>query len=403
MMSDQIVSVHGKVKPYCLLIFEISVRLGVECILFASVFFLYVILCALTFDLISLLVLSNKLIEGDVMRKTWLLGSLFLLGALPLVAQVDTGTITGSVRDSQSAGVASAIVTFVDLANGGTAQTKTDGSGDYASPPLRPGDYKVTAEAQGFKTATRPNVTVRVQDRLRIDFAMAVGSVGETVEVTTEAPLIQSETSSLGQVIMSTQITELPLNGRDYTQLATLSTGVVRTSSGTNGNTGGSSTGGQNSFVANGTRGTLNNFLLDGIDNNSNDNGGLILRTNVDAIQEFKLQTNSYSAEFGRSGGAVVNAVIKSGTNNYHGDVFEFFRNSALDARDFFEDPTTKMASFKQNQFGGTLGGPVMRNKLFIFGDYQGTRIRNPFVSMSKVPTPAERSGDFSADDPITD
>src|ERR1041384_7754023 len=110
----------------------------VECILFASVFFLYVILCALTFDLISLLVLSNKLIEGDVMRKTWLLGSLFLLGALPLGAQVDTGTITGSVRDSQNAGVASAIVTFVDLANGGTAQTKTDGSGDYASPPLRP-------------------------------------------------------------------------------------------------------------------------------------------------------------------------------------------------------------------------------------------------------------------------
>ena len=120
--------------------------------------------------------------------------------------------------------------------------------------------------------------------------------------------------------------TELPLNGRDYIQLATLSTGVVRTSSGTNGNSGGSRTGGQNSFVANGTRGTLNSFILDRIDNNSNDNGGVVQRTNVDAIQEFKLQTNSYSAEFGRSGGAVVNAVIKSGLNSYHGSVFEFFR-----------------------------------------------------------------------------
>ena len=149
--------------------------------------------------------------------------------------------------------------------------------------------------------------------------------------------------------------------------------------------------------MANGTRGTLNNFLLDGIDNNSNDNGGLVLRTNVDAIQEFKIQTNGYSAEFGRSGGAVVNAIVKPGTNNFHGGVFEFFRNSALDARDYFEDPTQKKASFKQNQFGGTFGGPVIHNKLFVFGDYQATRIRNPLNWVSKVPLLPERTGDFSA------
>src|SRR5262249_37527872 len=252
-------------------------------------------------------------------------------------------------------------------------------------------------EATGFKTESHAGITLRVQDRLRLDFAMSVGAVSETVDVTSDVPIIQSETSSLGQVVMSAQITELPLNGRDYTQLTTLSTGVVRTSCGTNGNTGGSSTGGQNSFVANGTRGTLNNFLLDGIDNNSNENGGLVLRTNVDAIQEFKIQTNSYSAEFGRSGGAVVNAIIKSGTNNFHGGVFEFLRNASLDARDFFEDPTTKKASFKQNQFGGTFGGPVIQNRLFVFGDYQATRIRNPSVSVSKVPLLPERTGDFSA------
>jgi outer membrane receptor protein involved in Fe transport len=318
-------------------------------------------------------------------------------------AQVDTGTIAGSVRDSQGAGVPSAMVTFVETSTNATIKTQTDGTGDYVSPPLRPGIYKVTAEAQGFKTQIRNTVTLRVQDRLRIDFDMAVGAVSENIIVTTDTPIVQAETSSLGQVITANQITELPLNGRDYIQLATLSTGVVRTSSGTNGNVGGSSTGGQNSFVANGTRGTLNNFLLDGIDNNSNDNGGVVLRTNVDAIQEFKLQTNSYSAEFGRSGGAVVNAITKSGTNRYHGNVFEFFRNSALDARGYFEPTTDRKASFKQNQFGGTLGGPIVKDKLFWFGDYQGTRIRNPMTLSSNVPTPEERSGDFSADDPITD
>src|SRR3954464_9749029 len=331
------------------------------------------------------------------MRKTGQIVPVLFLTVVAAMGQVDTGTITGTISDSQGARVGSATITFLEVATGVTTRTQTQSSGEYASPPLRPGDYRVTAEAQGFKTESRAGLTLRVQDRLRVDFTMSPGAVSENIEVNSELPQIQSETSSLGQVIMSRQITDLPLNGRDYTQLATLSTGVVRTSSGTNGNSGGSSTGGQNSFVANGTRGTLNNFLLDGIDNNSNDNGGLVLRTNVDAIQEFKIQTNSYSAEFGRSGGAVVNAIIKSGTNNFHGTVFEFFRNAALDARDYFEDPTQKKASFKQNQFGGTFGGPVIKNKLFFFGDYQGTRIRNPSVSVSKVPLLPERTGDFSA------
>ncbi len=317
-------------------------------------------------------------------------------------AQVDTGTIAGSVRDSQGAGVPSATVTFVETSTNATMKTRADGSGDFASPPLRPGSYKVTAEAPGFKSQTRGTLVVRVQDRLRLDFDMAVGSVTENVVVTAETPTIQTDTSSLGEVVSTKEMTQLPLNGRDYIQLATLTTGVVRTSSGTNGNTGGSSTGGQNSFVANGTRGTLNNFLLDGIDNNSNDNGGVVLRTNVDAIQEFKLQTNTYSAEFGRSAGAVVNAITKSGTNRYHGNVFEFFRNSALDARDQFEDLTQKKASFKENQFGGTLGGPIIKDKLFWFGDYQATIIRNPLNFQSKVPTLNERAGNFSdAGEPI--
>jgi outer membrane receptor protein involved in Fe transport len=336
-------------------------------------------------------------------RKLLQLYLLFVLTLTSAFAQVDTGIISGTIRDGQGASVAAATITFVDVSTNATTKTQADGSGDYASPPLRPGEYKIVAEAQGFKTETRTTITLKVQDHLRMDFDMAVGAVSENIDVTSETPIIQSETSSLGQVISSTQITELPLNGRDYIQLATLSTGVVRTSSGTNGNSGGSSTGGLNSFVANGTRGTLNNFLLDGIDNNSNDNGGVILRTNVDAIQEFKLQTNSYSAEFGRSGGAVVNAITKSGSNRYHGGVFEFFRNSALDARDYFELPTDSKASFKQNQFGGTLGGALIKDKLFWFGDYQGSRIRNPLNWNSLVPTDAERAGNFAGDPIIYD
>ena len=299
-------------------------------------------------------------------------------------------------HDPSGSAVPSATVTFKDKSTNSSVSVRSDGNGDYASPPLHVGNYSVTAEAPGFKQETRDNVTLQIQDRLRMDFDMVVGQVSEKVMVTGEAPIVQAETSSLGQVITSKEILELPLNGRDYVQLATLTTGVVRTSSGTNGNTGGASTGGQNSFVANGARGTLNDFLLDGIDNNSNDNGGLVLRTNVDAIEEFKIQTNSFSAEFGRSGGAAINAVIKSGSNAYHGDLFEFFRNSALDARDYFEDPSAKKASFKQNQFGATIGGPIKRNKVFWFGDYQGTVIRNPLTFVSSVPTAAQRAGDFS-------
>jgi Carboxypeptidase regulatory-like domain len=329
----------------------------------------------------------------------WLLA--FFALVTPAFAQLDSGIIVGTLHDPSGAAVGSATVTFTSNATSAEWKVMTDDKGEYVSPPLRVGRYTVRAEASGFKSQTKENVTLQVQDRLRVDFDMVIGAVTENVLVSGDAAPIQTETSSLGQVVNSQQITDLPLNGRDYTQLATLTTGVVRTSSGTNGNVGGSSTGGQNSFVANGARGTLNNFLLDGIDNNSNDNGGVVLRTNVDAIEEFKIQTNSFSSEFGRSGGAALNAVIKSGTNAYHGTLFEFFRNSALDARNFFEDPSAKKASFKQNQFGGTVGGYIVKNKVFWFGDYQGTSIHNPQTLISSVPTEAARNGDFSGEDEI--
>ncbi len=308
--------------------------------------------------------------------------------AATALAQVDTAALVGTVHDASGAVVPNATVTVTEVNTNSKTVLHTDDSGNYASPPLKVGTYNVVAEAGGFKSQTRTNLTLQVQDRVRIDFEMQVGAVTENVTVEAEQSVIQTETSSLGQVVNARQMVDLPLNGRNYLDLATLTSGVVRVE-GTNGNAGGG-------FVANGTRGNLNNFLLDGIDNNSNDSGQSVLRTNVDAIQEFKVQTNAYSAEFGRSGGAVINAVIKSGTNQVHGSAFEFLRNSSLDARDYFEDPAQKKASFKQNQFGGTIGGPILRDKLFFFGDYQGTRIRTPLSYVSSVPTVAQRTGDFS-------
>jgi hypothetical protein len=278
---------------------------------------------------------------------------------------------------------------------------KTDSSGNYSATPLKIGTYTVSVEAQGFKSVTRNGIVLNVQDRLRVDFNLQVGSVNEQLTVTGATPLLQSESSALGDVIESQQIAALPLNGRDYTQLVALTTGVVKiadggnvvtggTQSATNGNAGGT-------FAVNGTRGLLNNFILDGIDNNSNDVGTNVLKTNVDAIAEFKVQTSNYSSEFGRSGGAVINATTKSGTNAFHGTVFDFLRNDVLDARGYFEQPDAKKAPFRQNQFGFTFGGPILRNKLFFFTDYQGTRIGTAQTNISTVPTPAEVNGDFSA------
>ncbi len=321
-----------------------------------------------------------------------LLLSLALIGVFPAVvrAQVDTGTIVGTVKDATGAVLPGATVVISAVGTGVHTALRTAADGTYVATPLRIGEYTISVEATGFKSQTQKNVVLQVQDRLRVDFVLQVGDISERIVVEDAPPLLQTETSSLGDVISSSQVTSLPLNGRDYTQLAVLTAGVSRTDLGDNGNNGGS-------FAANGTRATLNNFLLDGIDNNSNDNGRNVLQTSVDAIAEFKVQTNSYSAEFGRSGGAVINATIKSGSNDFHGTVFEFLRNSALDARDYFADPNSPKPLFQLNQFGGTIGGPVIKNKTFFFADYQGSILKDGQTIISTVPMSAEKNGDFSA------
>jgi hypothetical protein len=244
-----------------------------------------------------------------------------------------------------------------------------------------------------FKKAQAGPVTVDVQARPAVDVTLQVGSSSESVTVTSANPQLETETSELGNVVDSRTMTALPLNGRNYAQLALLGTGVAAAEPGSRVET-------TYGFSSNGARSLQNNFLLDGIDNNANlgdvlNGAAYVVQPAVDAIAEFKVETNAYSAEFGRGNGAIMNAVIKSGTNQFHGDLWEFLRNDKLDAINAFD--IFGQQPYKQNQFGFTLGGPIVKNKLFFFGDYEGLRIRQALPQLSTVPTPAEVSGDFSA------
>jgi len=326
-----------------------------------------------------------------------ILGALVFLVTIslssPLLAQKDTGAIVGLVRDPSGAVVPGAKVTVSDADRGTQVTLSTNDEGEYVASPLRIGRYTVTVEKGGFKKAVDGPVQVDIQDRISVNVSLQPGMATETMTITSEGPQLETETSDLGQVVDSRRINALPLNGRNYAQLALLGVGVSAAEPGSRVET-------TYGFSANGARSLQNNFLLDGIDNNANlgdvlNGAAYVVQPSVDAIAEFKVETNSYSAEFGRGNGAIMNAVIKSGTNQIHGDVWEFLRNDKLDAVNAFDQFGRQ--PYKQNQFGFTLGGPIVKNKLFFFGDYEGLRIRQALPQLSTVPTPAEVGGDFSA------
>ena len=324
------------------------------------------------------------------------LSTLLLLMALtvvtPLWAQKDDGAIVGLVRDASGAVVMGAKVTVTDVDRGIQVTLTTNEQGEYVASPLKIGRYSVTVEKPGFKKAVAGPVQVNIQDRVGVDVKLEAGAVTEVIIVTGERPQLETETSDLGQVVDSRRINALPLNGRNYAQLALLGTGIAPAEPGSRVET-------TFGFSAGGARSLQNNFLLDGIDNNANlgdvlNGAAYVVQPAVDAIAEFKVETNAYSAEFGRGNGAIMNAVIKSGTNQVHGDLWEFLRNEKLDAINAFD---TAQQPYKQNQFGFTLGGPVIKNKMFLFGDYEALRIRQGLPQLSTVPTQAEIGGDFSA------
>src|SRR6202142_2293633 len=323
-----------------------------------------------------------------------LLACMLLALATPLWAQKDAGAIVGLVRDPSGAVVTGAKVSVTDVDRGQSFSATTNESGEYLASPLHVGRWVVSVEHAGFKKAVSPPVEVNVQDRVAVNVTLQAGQVNELVVVTGTAPLLQTETSELGQVVDSRQVANLPLNGRNFAQLALLSAGTAPSEPGARDE-------GGFGFSANGARSLQNNFLLEGVDNNSNlpdllNETNYVIQPSVEAIEEFKVQTNAYSAEFGRGNGAIINATIKSGTNQFHGSAYEFLRNEKLDAKNFFDDPNSPSAPYKQNQFGFTIGGPIVRNRTFFFADYEGLRIRQAQTLTSFVPTAAQQLGNFS-------
>ena len=313
-----------------------------------------------------------------------------------LSAQTSTGTIVGTVMDSSRAVVAGVAVTVTNEETGLRRSVSTNNQGDYAANLLPVGRYSVEAEVSGFKKAKVSGIELQVNQTVRIDLKMEVGEVTQTVEVTSEIPLVKTDRSDVGQVIGSKQVAELPLNGRNFIQLATLGTGVIsvnKVDAVIASNGGG--------IIANGASSNANEITLDGIKNQDYLVPFVNIRPSPDAIAEFKIMGATYSAEFGRAAGANINVVTKSGTNQYHGGVYEFLRNDNLDARNFFD--TGELPEFKQNQFGATFGGPLKKDRTFFFGSYEGFRSNRGLTIAAIVPTDAQRTGDVSTGRPIFD
>ncbi|MFN7938708.1 MAG: TonB-dependent receptor [Bryobacteraceae bacterium] len=328
-----------------------------------------------------------------------LLFSLLLLCSLPLSAQISTGTISGLITDKAGAAIPLAQVKIENEGTRVLQETVANDTGFFSVPNLNPASYSVTVTATGFKAAVARGVVIQVNQNLRLDLSLEVGEVIQQVEVSSAAPLLEGVSTKIGTVVETTQVTELPLNGRQFAQLILLSRALPIAL--------GQSTSfkvqlgaGSYSPVINGQRSRFNNFILDGVENNDPMFNSYAMNPSVDAIQEFSVQSRGGVGEQGRSMGSDVIVVTRSGTNSFHGSAWEFLRNTKLDARNFF-DPARP--DFKQNQFGGTFGGPVRlpgyngRDRTFFFGYYEGFRYRRSANSVTTVPTGAMRGGDFSA------
>jgi hypothetical protein len=311
-------------------------------------------------------------------------------------AQIVSGTIVGTATDATGAVVANAKIVATNEGTGVTRTTVAVGSGVYAVPQLPPGNYRITASAPGFSTYEVSHIVLLVDQTVRVDVHLRVGEITQQVEVSARGAQVESETSTLGQVIESQRIVELPLNGRNFMQLATISSGVApaynaRSATITN------QTGRSDLAVhVSGGRGDSNSYLIDGVESRSTWFNSPSVLLSVDAIQEFKIERNLFSAEYGQGGG-IVSLVSKSGTNSIHGSAYEFIRNNHFDAKNFFDNFFgQQQVPFKQNQFGVTAGGPIKKNKLFFFGDFEKLRSRRNNTLSANVPTPAQLSGNLA-------
>jgi len=330
-----------------------------------------------------------------------------------LEAQTSDGKILGTAKDQTGSVMPNVMITIKNLGTNVVRTTATASNGNYEVRALPVGTYSVEAESSGFKKSVISGIVLQVNQKARVDLTMAIGEVTETVSVSGEAPLVNTDDATLGKVVDGGTIVGLPLNNRSFMEFALLVPGVNE-----------GAPGAFQKFVrgynitANGARGEFNNYQMDGVDNNDEFSMAFNITPSIDAIQEFKVQTGLFSAEFGRSAGAVVNLVTRSGTNEFHGTLFEFLRNDVFDALNFFDIPREirrargekEINPYRQNQFGGSIGGPVTipgvyegKNKTFFFFNYDGTRIRQAVTKPGRIPTLAERSGDFRGGPTIYD
>jgi hypothetical protein len=315
------------------------------------------------------------------------------IGGAPALAQVDTGTILGTVRDASGGVVAGAKVTLTHEGQNFTLTRVSRDDGTYIFTPIRTGLYVLEVESTGFRKAVRRGIELNIQQQAVVDVSLETGQIEEAVEVTADVPLLQTQTGEVGQTLTSDLVEDLPLNGRDYTALARLSAGTARPQQGARAAL---------QFTANGTRPGQNNYMLDGIDNNTSNVdflGGTayVVKPPVDAIAEIKVLTSSFGAEYGRAGGAVLSATLKSGSNEFHGSAWEFNRNDSLKAAEFFENARgLQKGRYDSNQFGFTAGGPIVKNRTFFFADYEGSITRQDQIWQVTVPTARQRSSGYT-------
>jgi hypothetical protein len=316
---------------------------------------------------------------------------LTVLVSFPVAAQQITGSIRGTVVDPVGASVQGASISAIQVETGLTRSAVTNRSGEYVLVELPVGHYRLQATAKGFRSYIQQGIGLDVNETATIPVRLVVGSETQKIEVQSDAQLIQATVTSLGKTVSERDVLELPLNGRNFSQLGLLQPGVVPLTPGL-AEAGGSLRDGQ-AYAVNGQRPESNNFLIDGANNFNGVDGGFVLKPPVDAITEFKILTHNANAEFGTSLGSTTNIITRSGTNTFHGALWEFLRNDVFDATNYF---ATRTEPLKQNQFGGMFGGPVIKDKTFFFGYYEGFRNRQGETDSSTVPSLAERQGDFS-------
>ena len=333
------------------------------------------------------------LIPVPTRSRFWILAGLVAILVLPVeaAAQVQAGRIVGTVHDPSKAVLPNASIVVTEVATNLSTTVVTDERGGYVVTPLNPGVYKVTVTSPGFQTTVVNSVEVQIGQSARVNVELSLGTVTENTVVTSDTPLLDTESGTLGHVVTNAQIVNLPLNGRSFYELARLTPGAALLPGG------GNLLRIRANFISgtaiSGVRGNQTTFLLDGADVTDHHQGGSLIQTSVDALQEFKVQQSAYSAEFSQAGG-MLNATTKAGSNQFHGAAFEFLRDDAFDARNFFARETEKL---KRHQFGGTLGGPIFRGRTFFFASYEGMREQQGLVFNSIVPTAAMKAGDFRA------